>query len=89
MIFGAVIDESMEDEVRITVIATGFEHGAPMMRQMSRAESRLPQREPVRQTSSRVTAPPVVPPVREDRMERPSFQVNDLDIPAFLRKKKE
>jgi cell division protein FtsZ len=89
LIFGAVIDESMEDEVRITVIATGFEHGAPMMRQMSRAESRLPQREPVRQTSSRVTAPPVVPPVREDRMERPSFQVNDLDIPAFLRKKKE
>lgn len=89
MIFGAVIDESMEDEVRITVIATGFEHGAPMMRQMSRAESRLPQREPVRQTNSRVTAPPVAPPVREERKERPSFQVNDLDIPAFLRKKKE
>ncbi len=86
MIFGAVIDDAMQDEVRITVIATGFEHGAPMMRQMSRAESRLPQREPVRQTSSRVTAPPVAPPVRE---ERPSFQVNDLDIPAFLRKKKE
>ncbi len=89
MIFGAVIDESMDDEVRITVIATGFEHGAPMMRQMSRAESRLPQREPARQTSSRVTAPPVAPPVREERVERPSFQVNDLDIPAFLRKKKE
>ncbi len=85
LIFGAVIDEAMGDEVRITVIATGFEHGAPMMRQMSRAESRLPQREPVRQPSSRVTAPPV----REERVERPSFQVNDLDIPAFLRKKKE
>jgi cell division protein FtsZ len=85
MIFGAVIDEAMEDEVRITVIATGFEHGAPMMRQMSRAESRLPHREPARQTSSRVTASPV----REERAERPSFQVNDLDIPAFLRKKKE
>ena len=85
MIFGAVIDESMEDEVRITVIATGFEHGAPMMRQMSRPESRLPQREPVRQTTSR----PATPPVREERVERPSFQVNDLDVPAFLRKKKE
>jgi len=85
MIFGAVIDESMTDEIRITVIATGFEHGAPMMRQMSRAESRLPQREPVRQSVSRPTAPPV----REERVERPSFQVSDLDIPAFLRKKKE
>ena len=88
LIFGAVIDEAMEDEVRITVIATGFEHGAPM-RQMSRSESRLPQREPVRQTSSRVVAPPVTSPMREERAERPSFQVNDLDIPAFLRKKKE
>ena len=57
MIFGAVVDESMEDEVRITVIATGFEHGAPMMRQMSRSENRLPQREPVRQTPSRAAAP--------------------------------
>ena len=85
MIFGAVIDESMQDEVRITVIATGFEHGAPMVRQMSRTESRLPQREPVRQPVSR----PTTPPVREERAERPSFQVNDLDIPAFLRKKKE
>ncbi|MCB8927108.1 MAG: cell division protein FtsZ [Ardenticatenaceae bacterium] len=85
MIFGAVIDEAMTDEIRITVIATGFEHGAPMMRQMSRAESRLPQREPVRQSVSRPTAQPV----REERTERPSFQVNDIDIPAFLRKKKE
>lgn len=86
MIFGAVIDETMaDDELRITVIATGFEHGAPIMRQMSRAESRLPQREPVRQTVSRPTSPPV----REKRVERPSFQVDNLDIPAFLRKKKE
>ncbi|WP_420629930.1 cell division protein FtsZ [Candidatus Leptofilum sp.] len=91
MIFGAVIDESMADEMRITVIATGFEHGAPMMRQMSRAESRLPQREPVRQTSSRITAPPAPNSSqrREERVERPSFQANNLDIPAFLRKKKE
>ena len=85
MIFGAVIDEAMTEEIRITVIATGFEHGAPMMRQMSRAESRLPQREPVRQSVSRPTAQPI----REERTERPSCQVNDIDIPAFLRKKKE
>ncbi|MBK7893990.1 MAG: cell division protein FtsZ [Candidatus Promineifilaceae bacterium] len=91
MIFGAVIDETMKDEIRITVIATGFEHGAPMMRQMSRAESRLPQREPVRQSVSRPIAPPVSNVVqrREVREERPSFPVSDIDIPAFLRKKKE
>ncbi|WP_420641854.1 cell division protein FtsZ [Candidatus Leptofilum sp.] len=85
LIFGAVVDEAMGDEIRITVIATGFEHGAPMMRQMSRTENRLPQREPVRQPVSRPTGQPV----REERVERPSFQANNLDIPAFLRKKKE
>lgn len=29
IIFGAVIDESLEDEIRVTVIATGFEKRAP------------------------------------------------------------
>src|SRR5437016_8441997 len=29
IIFGAVIDDSMDDEVRVTVIATGFDHGQP------------------------------------------------------------
>ena len=27
IIFGAVIDEGMTDEIRVTVIATGFDHG--------------------------------------------------------------
>ena len=29
IIFGAVIDDSLGDEVRVTVIATGFDHGGP------------------------------------------------------------
>lgn len=36
LIFGAVIDEDMGDEVRITVIATGFGTEAPQMRSLSR-----------------------------------------------------
>ncbi len=31
LIFGAVIDENMKDEIRITVIATGFDQGTPVM----------------------------------------------------------
>ena len=31
VIFGAAIDESLEDEIRITVIATGFDEGKPRM----------------------------------------------------------
>ena len=34
MIFGAVIDESMGDEMRVTVIATGFERDAGSRRQV-------------------------------------------------------
>jgi cell division protein FtsZ len=88
MIFGAVIDESMGNEVRITVIATGFEHNSPMMRQMTRAERRPhPKenlvREPAKSTS---TTPPAKRPARPT--SQPAFRVNDLDVPAFLRKRK-
>jgi cell division protein FtsZ len=93
LIFGAVIDENMSDEIRITVIATGFEHPSPMMRQMaqmSRANGVnnnrvMPTRPPVRETA------PVQPASSPARQETPpaqsSFRVNDLDIPAFLRKR--
>ncbi len=30
LIFGAVIDENLKDEIRITVIATGFDQGTPV-----------------------------------------------------------
>ncbi|MCP4423724.1 MAG: cell division protein FtsZ [Chloroflexi bacterium] len=84
LIFGAVIDEAMEDEIRITVIATGFDHGAPMMRTMARdgreRPSRLPQREPARVESGRAAQAQPSP------RAKPQFRMNDLDIPAFLRK---
>src|SRR5947199_1916751 len=43
IIFGAVIDESQGDEVRVTVIATGFDHGRGRMR-TGRAPDRNPDR---------------------------------------------
>lgn len=99
LIFGAVIDENMEDEVRITVIATGFDHGAPPpnqrfgnSRRSRMAESSRPSimsgrpRREVRQQAE----PPAAPPAREPKpSSRPSnFRTDDLDIPAFLRKRK-
>ena len=41
LIFGAVIDESMGDEVRITVIATGFDREEPPMRREARVRREL------------------------------------------------
>ena len=90
LIFGAVIDEAMQDEIRITVIATGFERTVPQIRPMaSRVERELPTRRPVRAkelvstTSSRQQTQPRPP------AERTNFRLDDLEIPAFLRKNKE
>jgi cell division protein FtsZ len=82
LIFGAVIDESMEDEIRITVIATGFDHSVPTMRTMRPAAR--PSREP-----AQVAPRPASQSTNVPQREKPAFRVNDLDIPAFLRKRPE
>ncbi len=83
MIFGAVIDENMGDEMRITVIATGFE------RSLTRRQ--LMQQQYVHPAAPVTTAPPPVAPVREEQREKepvqPKFTPNNLDIPAFLRRR--
>ncbi|MGQ0571507.1 MAG: cell division protein FtsZ [Armatimonadota bacterium] len=60
IIFGAVVDEKARDEIRITVIATGFDT-------VRRAED--------------VVAP------ANDRVKAPVKLIDDLDIPAFLRRR--
>lgn len=60
LIFGAVIDETMGDAIRITVIATGFEHSLPMMRPINRQATQSSgslRREPVSVGSNRPSAP--------------------------------
>src|SRR5206468_12469124 len=51
IIFGAVIDDALGDEVRVTVIAAGFDGGAP------RARSHEPRRVPVRDSQPREQRP--------------------------------
>jgi cell division protein FtsZ len=71
LIFGAVIDEKMGDEVRITVVATGFDNTEPRAR-VSRAASAAAQTAP--------GSEPVEFPM-------PAFDKDDLEIPAFLRRR--
>lgn len=102
LIFGAVIDESLDDEVRITVIATGFDHTLPQMRPLNqRVESvrtlSQPVRQPVRErptyrstdsgSGSRPNPPRQNPSQSES--DRQNFKMDHLDIPAFLRKKRD
>jgi len=72
IIFGAVIDESMSDEVRVTVIGTGFDH-----RVGGRATPRR---------DTRATTRPDRGPRISDR-QRSSLEIadEDIDIPPFLR----
>ncbi len=67
LIFGAVVDPEMEDEIRITVIATGFDQTNSRPRQA--------------RTVKLEEKPEAVD------LEAPSFDRDDIEIPAFLRRK--
>ncbi len=118
IIFGAVLDEKMKDEVKITVIATGFindakQHHVPAT---TSAQPRpvasgfqvkpaavpvtaaIPEPEPVPEPRTEPVAKPegtmLVPPPRQSpgvmvRETQSSFEHEDLDVPAFLRKRGE
>ena len=92
LIFGAVIDERMEDKIRITVIATGFEHHMPLVRPITRAVSRpalqdIPNQPPVREPVS-VGASATRQSSDSHSVSQSSYRINDVDIPAFLRKRR-
>lgn len=90
IIFGTVIDDSMGDEVRVTVIAAGFDGGQPPKR-TPRLEQRRPQPSQVAAPLNQVPPEPVTAPApsvaggtRPAGGNRPSFD-DDLDVPDFMK----
>ena len=85
LIFGAVIDPNMKDEVRITVIATGFERTG-MPHRMTEPKTNEHHNE-ARYASERPSSVPVsAPPQKSTADFQPrAFNTEDLDIPTFLR----
>ncbi len=92
LIFGAVIDEKMGDEVRITVIATGFDQPGTATRRVQRPQAiSQPATQPASQRAQQPAGRPATrsggrgptPP------STPAFDKDDLDIPAFLRRRLE
>ncbi len=105
IIFGAVMDETMKDEVKITVIATGFKTDNPQRRDRTKDAAAISS------TRGFVPATPTPAPsvtvttVAHDRAaavaaaERdalsmlpempPPLEDEDLDVPAFIRKRGE
>ena len=76
IIFGAVIDDAMRDQMRITVIATGFDRESVALAAAG-STSALP-----------ANAPRTMPRPLDD-LPRPmmSARADDLDVPTFIRKK--
>ena len=94
LIFGAVIDPTMGDAMRITVIATGFEHGMTrhqMMQQYNRSQTtQSTTAAPASQPVDKPTGKPsrqVPPRERERESVQPRFAPDNLEIPAFLRRR--
>jgi cell division protein FtsZ len=90
IIFGAIIDEAMQGEVKITVIATGFESEQVKYPKKNLAQSEtqvsdIPSSQIVRRTER---------PLFNDRgpsvEEKPEIESDDdeeLEVPAFIRRK--
>ncbi len=85
LIFGAVIDQNMDDEVRVTVIATGFERtGITVRRAVETQKNPLRTDKPVVHADEVAREMQPVEVAKTDFAPR-TFNTDDLDIPTFLR----
>lgn len=90
LIFGAVIDPNMGDEIRITVIATGFDRPAmraPVVepRPNRVEEGQAPGRPAPARPEPRPSTP--TPPPSPTEFQPHVINTDDLNVPAFLRKR--
>jgi cell division protein FtsZ len=94
LIFGAVIDQNMKDEVRITVIATGFERAGSLPRRSVENVMSEPRDRGVERGMERSQAHPAdlgasqagrSGASQSKEFQPRAFNTEDLDIPTFLR----
>jgi cell division protein FtsZ len=91
LIFGAVIDESMGENLRITVIATGFE-GQSLSAAINKAEPKqnpIPKQRPLpSMLDKEAEIDGEEPGKNAESYEFPTrINTDNLDVPAFLRKR--
>ena len=93
IIFGTVVDESLGDQVRVTVIATGFndanvQQTLPSMAPVARPAAR--ERQVVRPSNAPTQAPasqqPASMPINVSRPASSSSNDKEFDIPDFLKR---
>lgn len=92
IIFGAVIDENLGDEVKVTVIATGFKGENDRIIESGATQPSITYPEAFAKQAEERTLKRAFrkkeEPVEQETIEPPKTrQEEELDIPAFLRKK--
>ncbi|MFN8453889.1 MAG: cell division protein FtsZ [Anaerolineae bacterium] len=94
IIFGAVIDESLGDELRITLIATGFDAAVQRRTHIAgTAGKREDKPAPISSSTKTIAFPQPAKPkeptyTREEPIRRePAYDPEDLEVPTFLRKR--
>jgi len=93
IIFGSVIDESMGDEVKITVIATGFGKGSsqPVKKiestPLSPFEDSTPSQKEEVFKKANVDQENKIKKTTEKKVPEKTKEEEELEIPAFIRKK--
>lgn len=88
VIFGTVIDESLNDEVKVTVIATGFEE-ARQQREKEQQRFKNPKALDLNAYLTLRDGQRRNGPANETLSLQPVLSEADLDIPTFLRRKVE
>jgi cell division protein FtsZ len=93
LIFGAVIDEKMADAIRVTVIATGFDHTGPTVRRRVSVPAQQPVAVGATHSRSAGAAPQNEQPAPASNANLFDFpvkqpvDVDNLEVPTFLRKR--
>ena len=96
IILGAVIDDRFQGEIRVTVVATGFNNRQKQQQRVERTEDKFVnfinpsmkdrERPAFERKPQKSTLEIYKPGTREKATNPPSFAQDDLDIPTFLRK---
>ena len=91
IIFGATIDEAMTDQIKITVIATGFDEARlRLSRMMVKTKAPMPEgivSEIPEKKISKIDLEEEAPEVKEEELPEDEFG-EEFDIPTFLRQGK-
>jgi cell division protein FtsZ len=78
IIFGAMVDDKLDDQVWVTVVATGYGNGRPAVRERERDRATANG-----ERSRSLNEPSGEPRVSRVR-QRPSGSPGDIDVPEFI-----